>query len=171
MIEVRIHSLSIDAVSNQPVIILKADGEERMLPIWIGHSEATAILLALQGVEPPRPLTHDLMVNLLTTLGFAVTAVRITRLDEGTFFATIGVRGKNGEVEIDARPSDSIALAVRVGVPISVAEEVMDEAALVPEPEAEEGAGEGAEEGRDHETELRRFREFLENVNPGDFQG
>lgn len=157
MIQARIHSLNIDATTNQPVIILRDPDTGRLLPIWIGHSEATAILLALQRIEPPRPMTHDLFVNTVTELGFAVERIEITRLEESTFFAALIVRGEEKTFAIDARPSDSIAVAVRVNAPILVAEAVFDEAGLLPE------------EGYDEEAEVQRFRDFLENVDPGDF--
>lgn len=153
-----------DPRTNQPVIILRAMDEEgypgRVLPIWIGQPEATAILLALEGVELPRPLTHDLMKNILETLGAYIERVEITRVQEGTFFAALVVRAEERAHAIDARPSDSIALAVRVGAPIYVAENVMATAAV---------SDEGGE--IDEEAELQAFREFLEHVDPEDFQG
>ncbi len=165
MIHVRIASLSVDAVSNQPVIILRPVDEEgseaRLLPIWIGHPEATAILLALQDVEPPRPMTHDLLHNVITSFGHIIERVEITRLEEGTFYAALVLRGEEHSVAIDARPSDSIALAVRTGSPIYVAEEVMKEAAVLAEVEVEV----------DEEAEVEQFRDFLEQVDPSDFQG
>lgn len=163
MIQVRIASLSVDSVSNQPVIILRPiedqEVEARLLPIWIGHPEATAILLALQGVQPPRPMTHDLLHSIIEAVGHYVERVEITRLDEGTFYAAIVVRGEERSVVVDARPSDSIALAVRTGSPIFVAEDVLEEAAVIAEPDTNE------------EQEVEEFREFLEHVNPEDFQG
>ena len=161
MVHVRIASLSVDAVSNQPVIILKPADEDfmpgRLLPIWIGHPEATAILLALQGMEPPRPMTHDLLKNVLDTLDMQVERVEITRLEEGTFYAAVVLRGEERTLVVDARPSDSIALAVRSYSPIFVAEEVLEEAAV------EEMLV------TDEEDEVERFREFLDHVDPNDF--
>lgn len=166
MIHVRIASLSVDAASNQPVIILRpvepAEEPVRLLPIWIGHAEATAILLALQGVEPPRPMTHDLLKNVLDSLDSVVSRVEITRVEDGTFYAAIVVRGEERTLAIDARPSDSIALAIRTGSPLFVAEEVFDEAAVI---EVEEQDRAPAEE-----AEVEQFREFLEHVDPSDFQ-
>lgn len=165
MIQVRIASLAVDPRSNQPVIILRAledePGESRVLPIWIGQPEATAILLALEGVDLPRPLTHDLMKGLLDTLGAHIERVEITRVQDGTFFAALVVRAEEHSLVVDARPSDSIALAVRTGAPIYVAEGVMESAAV-----ADQNSGEV-----DEEAELQAFREFLENVDPEDFQG
>ncbi|MDZ4063214.1 MAG: bifunctional nuclease family protein [Coriobacteriia bacterium] len=164
MVHVRIASLSVDAATNQPVIILRPIAEEpgggRLLPIWIGHTEATAILLALQGMEPPRPMTHDLLKNVLDTLGFHVARVEITRVEQGTYYAAIVLRGEERQLAIDARPSDSIALAVRTRSPIFVAEDVLDDAS-VPETDLAETSP---------EEELEKFREFLEHVDPNDFQ-
>jgi bifunctional DNase/RNase len=162
VIHVRIASLSVDAVSNQPVIVLKPTDEDiaagRLLPIWIGHPEATAILLALQGMEPPRPMTHDLLHNVLETLQMQVERVEIRRVDEGTFYAAIILRGEEQTLAIDARPSDSIALAVRTYSPIFVDEGVLEEAAV------EEVLIE------DEEDEVERFREFIDHVDPDDFK-
>jgi bifunctional DNase/RNase len=157
VIRVSIDSLSMDVTSNQPVVLLRSGTDNRVLPIWIGHNEATAILLRLQGVEPPRPLTHDLLVGLLDTLCVEIERIVIDRLEQGTFYATIHATGGGHDYAIDARPSDSIALAVRVGAPIFVDDEVMEEAGLTPE------------ETVDEEAELERFREFLDSVHPEDF--
>jgi len=165
MIEVRIASLALDPQSNQPVIVLKPllekPGESRLLPIWIGHPEATAILLALEGVEPPRPLTHDLMKGMLDSLHTYLERVEITRVEESTFFAALILRAEEHQVAVDARPSDSIALAIRMGAPLFVADEVLDAAAI-----PDESVGGPANE----EAELQAFRDFLESVNPEDFQ-
>lgn len=163
MIHVRIASLSMDSVSNQPVILLRPvddpEGQGRILPIWIGHAEATAILLALQGVEPPRPMTHDLLKGVLDSVDLVVERVEITRLEEGTFYAALVLRGEERAVAVDARPSDSIALAVRTGSPIFVDEDVLEEAAVAEQNDVNE------------EEEVERFREFLDHVDPEDFQG
>lgn len=164
MIQVRIASLGIDARSNSPVIILRPlEGESddnRILPIWIGTPEATSILLALEGAEPPRPMTHDLMRNVIEQLGYTVRRVEITRVTDGTFFASLVVQSGAADgsmLEIDARPSDSIALAIRAGAPLFVAEEVLDVAAVEAEPETDE------------EAEVAAFRDFLEGIEPSDF--
>jgi uncharacterized protein len=164
MIPVGIASLSVDSASNQPVIILRpvdeTEAEGRLVPIWIGQNEATAILLALQGIAPPRPMTHDLLKDMIEALGAEVTRVEITRIDGGTFYAIVVLSGPgDSSLELDARPSDSIALAVRTGAPIFISEQVLDEAAVV----------EVTEE--DEEAQVERFREFLEGVDPEDFQG
>ena len=164
MVHVRIASLALDPQSSQPVIVLKplveTAGHERLLPIWIGHPEATAILLALEGVELPRPLTHDLMKSILDTLEAHVERIEITRVEDGTFFATIVVLAGEKTLSIDARPSDSIALAIRMAAPIFVAEAVLD-AAAVPD---EQGST------VDEEAEVEAFRDFLNQVDPEDFQ-
>lgn len=162
MIQVRIASLALDPRTNQPVVILKPlddeDGSGRLLPIWIGHPEATAILLAVEGVDTPRPMTHDLLQMVVEALDTIVERVEITRVDEGTFYAALYLRGEERTRVIDARPSDSIALAVRMGAPIFVAEEVLDAAAVSDQP-------------LDEDAEVEEFRRFLENVDPEDFQG
>lgn len=164
MIPVRIVGLALD-VKSQPVVILKPLGEEpgqgRMLPIWIGGLEATAILMAVEGTPPPRPLTLDLMKAMLETLDAEVERVEITRLEEGTFFAEVTVRSPGGLRVLDARPSDSIGLALRTGTQIWVAEAVFEEAAIPDQ------TGEAADE----EAEVAAFSEFLEHVDPEDFQG
>jgi bifunctional DNase/RNase len=155
MVPVRIHSLGMDEKNHQPVVILREEEGHRIVPIWIGQPEATAILLAGQGVQPPRPLTHDLMLGVITALGCVVERVEITRLEEGTFFAALILRGEERTVAVDARPSDSLALAVRSGCPVFVDEEVMRVAGVIPEEEAEQ--------------EVEAFRDFLDNVDPEDF--
>ncbi|MBN1192756.1 MAG: bifunctional nuclease family protein [Coriobacteriia bacterium] len=160
MLHVRIAGLSLDATTEQPVLLLvPEDGsgaENRALPIWIGHAEATAILLAIQGIEPPRPMTHDLMKAAIEATGHAVSRVEITRLEDGTFYATLVLRGQDREMYLDARPSDSVALAVRFQCPIFIAEEVFEEAAVVVT-------------DVDEEDEVERFRTFLDHVDPADF--
>jgi bifunctional DNase/RNase len=163
VIEVRLASLGVDARSNSPVVILRPlddeSGRNRLLPIWIGTPEATSILLALQGAETPRPMTHDLMTNVLETLGYVVDRVEITRLEEGTYYAALVLRGEDRTFAIDARPSDSIALAIRAGAPLFVAEDVLEEAAIEAEPDLDE------------EAEIEAFRDFLDHIEPSDFSG
>jgi bifunctional DNase/RNase len=157
--QVRIHSLNIDATTNSPVVLLKdvSDEDARLMPIWIGHAEAMAILLRLQGVEPPRPLTHDLFRSAIEALGFALERVEITRLEESTFFAALVLRGEERRLALDARPSDSMALAVRTGSPIFVADDVWEAASLE------------AQDDVDEEEEVERFRSFLDAIDPSDF--
>ncbi len=163
MIPVTIASLAVDARS-QPVLILKPVDEDpgagKVLPIWIGHQEATAIVLAVEGTTPPRPLVYDLFARLLRAVDAEVQRVEITRIEDGTFYAEISLRTPAGHRIIDARPSDSVALAVRVGAPIFVADAVMDEAGIR-EPEPQE----------DDESEVAAFADFLDSVDPEDFRG
>lgn len=163
--QVRIASLAVDPRTDQPVVILKplgeAPGEGRLLPIWIGQPEATAILLAIEDVETPRPMTHDLLRNVIETLDAYIERVEITRVDGGTFYAALVVRGEERTRIIDARPSDSIALAVRTGAPIFVADDVLDEAAVDDESIIDEDA--------DEDAAVEEFRRFLDNVEPSDF--
>ncbi len=143
----------VEMPSNQPIVLLREVTGERYLPIWIGAVEATAIAFAQQGVVPPRPLTHDLIKDLLDALGQELAEVQITDMKDGVFFATL-VLGSG--VEIGARPSDSIALALRTGSRIVCAEEVLDEVGLAVPAEQED--------------EVERFREFLDQVTPEDFE-
>ncbi len=163
MVQVRITGLALDTRS-QPVLILTPitddEAPARLLPIWIGPQEATSILMAIQGEAPPRPMTHDLMKSMLDELGATVERVEITRLEEGTYYAEITLSTRTGVLVMDARPSDSIALATRAGAPIWVADAVMAEAGVVDE----------SESATDEEAEVAAFSEFLEHVNPEDFQ-
>jgi bifunctional DNase/RNase len=153
MREVDVIGVRVEMPSNQPIVLLREVSGERYLPIWIGAVEATAIAFAQQGVVPPRPLTHDLIKDLLEGTGNELTEVRITHMADGVFFAAL-VLGSG--VEVSARPSDSIAIALRTGSRIVCAEEVLDEAGLaVPE---------------EQEDEVEKFREFLDHVTPEDFE-
>ncbi|WP_414690948.1 bifunctional nuclease family protein [Nocardioides sp.] len=142
----------VEMPSNQPLVLLREVTGERYLPIWIGAVEATAIAFAQQGVVPPRPLTHDLMKDVLGALGTELSEVRITDVRDGVFFATLVF---DSGVEVSARPSDSIALALRTGSRILCAESVLDEAGLAVPAEQED--------------EVEKFREFLDQVSPEDF--
>ena len=153
----------VEMPSNNPIVLLREREGGRYLPIWVGAVEATAIAYAQQGVVPPRPLTHDLMRDILGTLGVSVTEVRITALEDGVFYAVIVF---STGAEVSARPSDAIALALRVQAPIRGSEAVL-EAAGIDLPDAE-GDGEGAP--REDEAQVEKFREFLDHVSPEDFQ-
>ena len=167
MIDVELVGVRVELPANQPIVLLRERSGNRYLPIWIGAPEATAIAFALQGVETPRPLTHDLFVETLVALGVTLEAVHVTQLDAGTYFAELHLRTEDGElVVVSARPSDSIALAARMDdVPIRVVDEVMDEAGLEIEDDEDE------QDEPDPEAEVRRFRDFLDNVDPEDFMG
>ena len=145
----------VELPTNQPIVLLKEDEGERYLPIWIGAAEAAAIAFAIQGVVTPRPMTHDLMKNLLEEVGAQIQRIEITELREGTYYANINMKMNGNAYEISARPSDAIALAVRMEAPIFADEEVLTDASiLIPS---------------DEEDEVEKFREFLESVNPEDF--
>ena len=146
--------------SNQPIVLLKEIDGARFLPIWVGAVEATAIAFAQQGVEPPRPLTHDLMNNLVELLDATLTAVHLTEIKEGIFYATMLLRDSNGgQLTISARPSDAIALAVRSHSNILATQELLHEIGIeIPQGDSEN-------------QEVEKFREFLDQINPEDFVG
>ncbi len=160
-VAVEVVGVRVEMPSNSPIVLVRGPGE-LLMPIWIGPNEAAAIAMALQGVTAPRPLTHDLFVATLRELGVPLRQVRITRLDEGVFYGQL-VLGKATEAEtvVDARPSDAIALALRAGVSVLVAQEVLAEAGV---------RSETQEEPADEVEEVQRFREFLDSVTPQDFQ-
>jgi bifunctional DNase/RNase len=130
MVEMSIYGVSFDLIGKQPIVLLKTAEGNRYLPIWIGHPEAAAILMKLQGATAPRPLTHDLLVNMLAELGVEVVRVTVTELRENTFHASITVQHGDAEIEIDSRSSDAIAVAVRAHAPIFAADEVIEESAI-----------------------------------------
>lgn len=143
----------VEMPSNQPIVLLRESQGDRYLPIWIGAVEATAIAFAQQGVTPPRPLTHDLMKDVLDANQTPLVSAAITEVRDGVFYATLTFESG---VEVSARPSDSIALALRTGAPIFCAEDVLDEAGLAVPAEQED--------------EVERFREFLDQISPEDFE-
>ena len=162
MIEVVIDSIRVSLMSQHRIVILKDAASDRFLTIWIGQNEAEAITVALQEIEVVRPLTHDLLRNVLTSLGAEVASVNIVELKNDIFYARIALRVDGKELDIDSRPSDALALAVRVHVPIYVAEGVMREAASLPEGEVErETPGEGDER-------LEVFKDFVESLDLDD---
>ena len=127
MIRVSVHSIQVSLLTQQRIVVLREQDSRRYLPIWIGPFEADAIALALQGHLPPRPLTHDLLRTTITDLGGAIEQIQVTDLQDGTFYARILVRQNGTQLEIDARPSDAIALGIATNVPIFVADHVLDE--------------------------------------------
>jgi len=155
-----IYGVSFDMVGKQPIVLLKTVDGNKFLPIWIGHPEAAAILMKLQGQATPRPMTHDLVVEILDELETTCAQVAITELRDNTFFATITLKIGDKEVEIDSRPSDALALAVRSESPIYAAEDVIAESAIEFEHEVE-----------DTEEVVDRFKDFLDQVSPEDFGG
>ena len=172
MIQVRVLGIALDA-AEQHIILLKPlleePGSGLVLPIWIGSQEATSILLAVAGEEPPRPMTHDLMTTIVGTLRAGVERVEVTRIDDGTFYAEISLSTPWGPRVLDARPSDAVALAVRVEAPIFVADEVLGEAGM-PAEVVESSSGDDDEPESDDEK-VDEFKRFLEDVDPEDFQG
>jgi len=153
-----IYGVSFDMIGKQPIVLLKTADGNRYLPIWIGHPEAAAILMKLQGASSPRPLTHDLLVNMLSELGADVVRVTVTALRENTFHASITLAQNGHELEIDSRSSDAIAIAVRAQVPIFAADDVIEESAI-------EMEGDEVNE----EEIVDEFRRFLDAVSAEDF--
>jgi bifunctional DNase/RNase len=155
MIEMELTGVRVELPTNQPIVLLRERGGERYLPIWIGAAEAAAIALSLQGVVTPRPMTHDLLKNILDDLTVQVQRIVVTELRDSTFYATIALQRDGDGFEVSSRPSDAIALAVRMSVPIFAEEGVLEEASiLIP---------------GDEDEEVEKFREFLDNVSPEDF--
>lgn len=150
----------VEMPSNQPIVLLRDSESNRFLPIWIGAVEATAIAFAQQGVQPERPLTHDLLRDVISALGRTVTRVDIVDLRDGIFYAELVF--DNG-VTVSARPSDAIALALRTDSPLFAAEHVLDDAAIDMPSEVDEEP--------EDEAEVEAFREFLDHVTPEDFEG
>jgi uncharacterized protein len=155
MQEMVIYGVSFDMVGKQPIVLLKTQEGNKFLPIWIGHPEAAAILMKLQGASTPRPMTHDLFTDMLSQLDARVVRIAVTELRENTFYAVVTISVDGSEIEVDSRPSDAIALAVRIDAPIFAAEEVLEQA--------------GIELRDEEETEVQKFREFLDQVTPEDF--
>ncbi len=155
MIEMELTGVRVELPTNQPIVLLRERSGERYLPIWIGAAEAAAIALSLQGVVTPRPMTHDLLKTILEDLSVEVQRIIVTELRDSTFYASIQMQKGSDALEISSRPSDAIALAVRMAVPIFANEDVLEEAAiLIP---------------GDEDEEVEKFREFLDNVSPEDF--
>jgi len=159
MIEVTVDSIRASLMSEHRVIILKDINAERYLPIWIGPYEADAITIRLRNVEVARPLTHDLLNNVITKMGGEISHITVSDLHDDTFYAHITMNLNGRRVEVDARPSDAIALAVRANVPIFVEEDVMVQAGIAPETDITEGV--------DDES-LSAFRDFINNLNLDD---
>ena len=153
-----IYGVSFDVVGKQPIVLLKTTDGNKFLPIWIGHPEAAAILIKLQGTELPRPMTHDLLMNVIGSFHAEVARITVTELKESTFYATLTLSKDGSEIEIDSRPSDALALAVRTEAPIFASTELIDENAIEFEREVD-----------DTEEIVESFRDFLESVSPDDF--
>lgn len=170
MIEMRIVGVRVEMPSQQPILVLTEKDGQRSLPIVIGTVEATAIAMHLQGMRPARPLTHDLLGQVITALGRSLQEVRVIDFREGTFYGELAF---DDGTSLSARPSDAVALAVRIDCPVFVTEELLDEAGIVLEDSDELGAAEDGdgdpETDVDPDREVQAFREFLENITPEDF--
>src|ERR687888_1308564 len=161
MQEMHIYGVSFDLVGKQPIVLLKTAEGNKFLPIWIGHPEAAAILMKLQSATTPRPMTHDLVTDMLEQLGASVVRITVTELRENTFFAQITVQQDGSEIDVDSRPSDAIALAIRADAPIYAADEVIEESAI---------EFEGDEINQEElEKEVSKFKQFLDHVSPDEF--
>jgi bifunctional DNase/RNase len=156
--QVTIYGVSFDMVGKQPIVLLKTLEGNRYLPIWIGHPEAAAILMKMQGAPTPRPMTHDLVTEMLGELNASVAKIAVTELRDNTFYAIITLQVNGSELEIDSRPSDALALAVRTDAPIFVSDQVIEDSAI-------EFGGEPEEQ----DELVDEFRKFLEDVTPEDF--
>ncbi|HSJ63071.1 MAG TPA: bifunctional nuclease family protein [Gemmatimonadaceae bacterium] len=175
MIEVTVEKLGLDSSTNSYVVILREKGGKRLLPIWIGQPEAESIMMEIKGVRPPRPLTHDLCKRLITGLGGSLRRVQITQVKENTYFAELHILRGQETIQVDARPSDSIAIALRLETPIFAQESLLTDISLQ---EADEDEGEdsfGAEveeaesEGREPRMTGEELQEYLRRMRPEDF--
>ena len=153
-----IYGVSFDMVGKQPIVLLKTADGNKFLPIWIGHPEAAAILMKLQGASTPRPMTHDLFTEMLGQLDARVSRIAVTELRDNTFYAMITLAVDGSEIEVDSRPSDAIALAVRAEAPIFAADSVIEESAI-----------EFEHEDVNEEEVVEEFKKFLDNVTPDEF--
>ncbi|MFH1638824.1 MAG: bifunctional nuclease family protein [Chloroflexota bacterium] len=179
MIEMAIDSIRVSMVNYQRVVILKEKNSERYLPIWIGPAEADAIAVKLQGVAVPRPLTHDLLRSVIDSLGAAIDYIVVCNLKNDTFYAKIILNVNGGQLEIDSRPSDALALAVRADVPIYAEETVLDKASIMLDKETgkpimEEGTAPDQKEGgkgqKVNEEEIKRASAFYDFINTLDLE-
>ncbi len=159
--QMSIYGINLDLFSSSPIVILKVEDENRYLPIWIGQAEARSILMKLQNQEFSRPLTHDLAVSLVSELGGTLERIIVTELKDSTFFATLRLEIGGRTVDVDSRPSDAIAIAVRAGAPIFAADEVIEEAAVVFEEAMEDAPAEEV---------VDKFKDWMNRVSPEDFK-
>jgi len=157
--KVSIAGLTMDPASNTPIIILKSEENDQAIPIWIGLLEATSIASALQNIKYERPMTHDLFKNFTEHLNISISKIEVCDLKDNTFYAKIHFISKDGNFEMDARPSDAIALALRYGAPIYVEDKVMQQSKM----------GDGEAEVLDTSEEGKKWADYLENLSPEDF--
>jgi bifunctional DNase/RNase len=162
-LEMKVKQLALDPLSNMPMIVLRDEEEKRSLPIWVGLAEANAIALELEKIPTARPMTHDLIRNILESVGARVSKVVVNDLKENTFYAVIHLRLGANDLTVDSRPSDAIALALRVDAPIYVDEEVLNKAESVEVKVAKEPDSTGKPD------DPARIKEWLESIKPGDF--
>ena len=167
MREMTLYGVSFEPIGKQPIVLLKTVDEDRFLPIWIGQAEAAAILMRLQGATPQRPMTHDLLSDVVSELKGEVVRVTVTELRENTYFARITIVQDGNEIEIDSRPSDAIALAVRCEAQIFAADEVVEESSIEFQAGDEEASLVTASNLADLDPE--EFRQFIETVTPEEF--
>ena len=173
MVKMEVVGVRIEMPSNQPIVLLKEVDGSRFLPIWVGAVEATAIAFAQQGMVAQRPLTHDLIADILEAADLTLTAVQVVQLKDGVFYAEIQVRTESGTVlKISARPSDAIAIALRTKSNILADSDLLDEVGIdIPERLLADGEDGQATGSVSSDGELERFREFLDQINPEDFAG
>ncbi len=178
MIEMTIDSIRVSLMNYQRVVILKEKMADRYLPIWIGPAEADAIAVKLQGVNVPRPLTHDLLRSVIDTLGANVSSVTVNDLKNDTFYAKITLDVDGGQMEVDSRPSDALALAVRMEVPIYVEDSVLDKAGilldketgkLLPDEDKDGGYRQGKKVSEEEMKRMSAFRDFFDTLDLDDF--
>jgi uncharacterized protein len=170
MREMVIYGVSFDMVGKQPIVLLKTVDANRFLPIWIGHPEAAAILVKLQNAAPTRPMTHDLLTDVVGQLDAEVVSIAVTEMRDNTYYARITLQQNGSEIEVDSRPSDAIALAVRSGAKIYVADDVIEESGVEFEGDAtDEDIAAAAGVPPLAELDPDEFREFLDRVTPDEF--
>jgi bifunctional DNase/RNase len=172
MVEVILRAVRVDVGTSTPLLLLEEVGGSRVLPIFIGAPEATAIAYALGGVATPRPMSHDLLGNVIAALGAKVFAVEITELNDNTFFANLRLLRSGAEINVSARPSDAVALALRVGAPILVNDELMAAEGRVMSLDDEDEDGDedlDEAEGRSEADLVAELRDFLDTIRPEDF--
>ena len=169
MREMTLYGVSFEPIGKQPIVLLKTADDDKFLPIWIGHPEAAAILMKLQGTTPPRPMTHDLLTEVISELQGEIVRVTVTELKENTFYARITIVHDGREVEVDSRPSDAIALAVRCDARIFAADDVIEESGIEFQTEDEEQAAGIVTASSLADLDPAEFRKFLETVTPEQF--
>ena len=170
MVEVILRAVRVDVGTATPLLLLEEVGGSRVLSIFVGAPEATAIAYALQNVDTPRPMSHDLLGNVISALGAQLFSVEITNLEDNTFYANLRIVRSGSEIEVSARPSDAVALALRVGAPILVNDELMAaEGRIMVLEDEDEDESEDLSSGRSEAEQVAELREFLDSIRPEDF--